>query len=101
MKRRFFISLCIGLMALFAVPAFAQNQTFKGNVVDEAGEPIIGASVVVEGQKGMGTITDMDGNYTLQAPANVKVTISYIGYISQTVKPGGQVKLKEDSQNLE
>ena len=101
MKRRLFISLCIGLMALLVTPALAQNQTFKGTVVDETGEPIIGASVIVEGQKGSGTITDMDGNYTIQAPKGAKVTISYIGYLSQTVKPGGQIKLKEDSQNLE
>lgn len=101
MKRRLIISLCIGLMALLTVPAFAQNQTFKGTVVDETGEPVIGASVVVAGQKGVGTITDMDGNYTIQAPKNAKVTISYIGYLPMTVKAGGKVQLKEDSQSLE
>lgn len=101
MKKRFIISLCIGLLALFATPAFAQNQTFTGTVVDEIGEPVIGASVVIDGQKGSGTITDLDGNYTIQAPKNAKVTISYIGYISQTVKPGGKVQLQEDKQTLE
>ena len=101
MKRRFIISLCIGLMAFFAMPVLAQNETFKGTVLDETGEPIIGASVVVEGQKGVGTITDFDGNYTIQAGKNAKVTISYIGYVTLTVKPGGTVKLKEDSQSLE
>lgn len=101
MKRRFIISLCIGIMALLSVPAFAQNQTYTGTVVDENGEPVIGASVIVEGEKGNGTVTDFDGNYTISAPKNAKVTISYIGYLSQTVKPGGQVKLKEDAQSLE
>lgn len=102
MKKRLIISLCIGLLALFAMPAFAQqNQTFKGTVVDETGEPIIGASVIVAGKTGAGTITDLDGNYTIQAPANAKVTISYIGYVAQTVKPGGKIQLKEDSQSLE
>ena len=101
MKRRFIIILCIGLMAFFAIPVLAQNQTFKGTVVDEKGEPIIGASVMVEGQKGVGTITDLDGNYTIQADKKAKVTISYIGYVSQTVKPGDTVTLKEDSQSLE
>ena len=101
MKRRLIISLCIGLMAFFAMPALAQNQTFKGTVVDETGEPVIGASVIVAGQKGAGTITDLEGNYTIQAPKNAKVTISYIGYLPLTVKPGGKVQLKEDSQSLE
>ena len=95
------ISLCMSLMVFFAIPALAQNQTVTGTVVDETGEPIIGASVVVDGQKGVGTITDFDGNYSLSVPKGAKVTISYIGYISQTVKPGGKVQMKEDSQSLE
>ena len=91
----------MGAAALFATPALAQNQTVKGTVVDEKGEPVIGASVVIAGQSGTGVITDLDGNYTIQAPKGSKVTISYIGYLSQTVAPGGRVQLKEDSQNLE
>lgn len=101
MKRKVIISLCLGFMALFATPAMAQNQTVKGTVVDENGEPVIGASVVVAGQAGSGVITDLDGNYTIQVPKGKKVVISYIGYISQTVVPGGKVQLKEDAQNLE
>lgn len=101
MKRKVIISLCVSLMALFAAPAFAQNQTVKGTVVDENGEPIIGASVVVAGQAGSGVITDFDGNYSISVPKGGKVTISFIGYTSQTVVPGGKVQLKEDSQNLE
>ena len=101
MKKRLIISLCMSLMVFFAIPALAQNQTVTGTVVDETGEPIIGASVVVDGQKGVGTITDFDGNYSLSVPKGAKVTISYIGYISQTVKPGGKVQMKEDSQSLE
>ena len=101
MKRKVIISLCLGFMALFAAPAMAQNQTVKGTVVDEKGEPVIGASVVVAGQPGSGVITDLDGNYTIQVPKGKKITISYIGYISQTVAPGGRVQLKEDAQNLE
>ena len=69
--------------------------------IDKNGEPVIGASVVIAGKQGQGVITDLDGNYTIQAPKGSKVTISYIGYITQTVVPGGKVKLKEDSQNLE
>ena len=91
MKKQIIISLCLAMMAFFATPALAQNQTVKGTVVDDKGEPIIGASVMVAGEKGKGTVTDLDGNYTLQMPANGKVIVSYIGYISQTVKPGGTV----------
>lgn len=101
MKKELIISVLLSMMAFFATPALAQNQTVKGTVVDETGEPIIGASVIVAGQKNIGTITDLEGNYTLSVPKNAKVTISYIGYLSQTIKPGGKVQLKEDSQSLE
>ncbi len=101
MKRKFIISLFISFMALFAMPSFAQGQAVKGTVVDENGDPIIGASVRVEGKNETGVITDLDGNYTITVPKGSKVVISYIGYLSQTVNPGGKVQLKEDSQSLE
>lgn len=88
-------------MAMTAVPAFSQNQTIKGTVVDENGEPIIGASVRVEGKEGSGVITDLNGNYNISVAKGSKVTISYIGYVTQTVVPGGKVQLKEDSQSLD
>ena len=93
-------TLCLGLMLMFSAAAVAQNQTVTGTVLDELGEPVIGATVTVEGTK-IATVTDMDGNYKLSAPKNAKVTISYIGYLSQTVKPGGTVSLQEDRQSLE
>ena len=100
MKRKFIASLCFGFMAFAAVPALAQNMDIKGTVVDQNGEPIIGASVRVEGQKG-GVITDLDGNYVIKAPKGAKITVSYIGYVPQTVTAGGRVQLKEDAQNLD
>ena len=100
MKRKFIASLCFGFMAFAAVPALAQNTDIKGTVVDQNGEPIIGASVRVEGQKG-GVITDLDGNYVIKAPKGAKITVSYIGYVPQTVTAGGMVQLKEDAQNLD
>ena len=96
---KYIISLCLG--ALMATPALAQNQTIKGTVLDEQGEPIIGATVSVAGQKGSGAITDLDGNYKLNVPADTKVTITYIGYLPQTVKVGTTVKLQEDRQSLD
>ena len=100
MKKKSIISLCIGFMALSASPVLAQNTDIKGTVVDENGEPVIGASVRVEGQEG-GVITDLDGNYVIKAPKGAKVTITYIGYTPMTVPAGGRVQLKEDTQNLE
>lgn len=100
MKRKFIASLCFGFMAFAAVPALAQNTDIKGTVVDQNGEPIIGASVRVEGQKG-GVITDLDGNYVIKAPKGAKIMVSYIGYVPQTVTAGGRVQLKEDAQNLD
>ena len=78
-------------MACATMPAFAQNTDIKGTVVDENGEPVIGASVRVEGQEG-GVITDLDGNYTIKAPKGAKVTITYIGYQPMTVTAGGRVE---------
>ena len=98
--KKYIKTLCLGVMLTFSASALAQNQTVTGQVLDELGEPVIGATVTVAGTK-TATITDMDGNYKISAPAGAKVTISYIGYLPQTVKPGGTVKLQEDRQSLD
>ncbi len=99
MKHKFLTCLCLGM--LFAAPALAQNQTFKGTVVDELGEPIIGATVAPVGDKTKGTVTDLDGNYSLSVPKGTKITVSYIGFVPQTVQAGANVRLLEDRQSLE
>ena len=100
-RKKLIYSLCLGvLMSLCPLSASAQNQTVTGTVLDELGEPVIGATVTVDGTK-IATVTDLDGNYKIAAPKGAKVTISYIGYMSQTVAPGGTVKLVEDKQTLE
>lgn len=78
-----------------------KNITIQGAVVDEKGEPIIGANVLVDGTT-IGVITNLDGNYTLEAPANSNLKISYIGYTTQVIKSGSTpvVKLVEDSKTL-
>ncbi|MCD8210959.1 MAG: TonB-dependent receptor [Prevotella sp.] len=101
MKRKFITSLLIGFMAMLTMPLLAQTEPITGTVVDENGDPVIGASVRPEGKNDSGVITDLDGNYTISVPKGTKVTISYIGYLPQTVTPGGKIQLKEDSQNLE
>ena len=99
MKNKKIKALALGL-ALFAMPAFAQNQTITGTVLDELGEPVIGATVTVAGTK-TATVTDLDGNYKISAPKGAKLVITYIGYLPQTVKEGGTVSLQEDKQSLE
>jgi TonB-linked SusC/RagA family outer membrane protein len=94
------IAMC-GLALCIHTAATAQNDAITGKVLDEQGEPVIGATVKVAGQNTAGTITDLDGNYTLKVPADTKITISYIGYLPQTVKVGATVKLLEDRQSLD
>lgn len=81
--------------------ASGKDIAIKGTVLDEMGEPIIGANITIEGTT-VGTITDLDGNYSLTAPANSNLKISYIGYTTQLVKAGAKsvVKLAEDSKTL-
>lgn len=77
-----------------------QNEvTVKGVVKDANGEPIIGASVIEKGNAKNGTVTDLDGNYTLKVKRGATLTISYIGYISQETK-GGNIILEEDLKSL-
>ncbi|MBO4765419.1 MAG: SusC/RagA family TonB-linked outer membrane protein [Bacteroidales bacterium] len=85
--------------------SFAQNRLVSGKVVDGNGEPVAGASVVVVGQTSMGTATDMDGTWRLSVPDRANISISCIGYVSQTVSVAGRsvidVTLEEDSEFLE
>ena len=87
------------------VMAVQQGKKVTGVVVDGTGEPVIGANVVVKGTTN-GTITDFDGNYTIEGvPADGVLVISYIGYLSQEIPVGNQsainVTLKEDTQTLD
>lgn len=98
------VLLLIGcLMFFFSLGAFAQQLTVKGIVKDVSGEPIIGASVVVKGTSN-GVITDFDGNFTIpKVPEGSVVDISFIGYVTQSVKASPQMNiiLKEDSKTLD
>lgn len=84
--------------------AFAQTKTVSGTVIDDFGEPVIGANVISSSTNG--TITDVDGNFKLSnVPENGSLTISFIGYATQTVSVAGQsvikVALKEEGEDLE
>lgn len=98
--------LCMMAMLLFAVfPVFSQNTTIKGKVVDEMGEPVIGVNVTVVGNKSLGAISDLDGNFTLSVPTNATLSVSFIGYKNQTIKLNGRTSLeivmKEDAEQLD
>lgn len=83
----------------------AQNKTIRGTIVDSFSEPIIGASAHVKGTY-TGTISDLNGNYTLEnVPEDAVITFSYIGMIPQEIAVKGKnvinVQLKDDVQKLE
>ena len=77
-----------------AIEAVQQTITVKGQVLDSNGEPIIGANVLEKGTTN-GTITDMDGNFTLNVRSNATLVVSYIGYTAQEVAVNNQRSLKK------
>ena len=103
------LSLVGGLTAS-TVPAMAsveQAQIIKvsGQVVDQEGEPLIGATVRVKGSQ-TGSVTDIDGNFQLDAPANATLVVSYVGYKDSEIAVGGRaviekIQLESDSQVLD
>ena len=77
------MSLCTGAYAQVkdaskSSKSVQQTRTYTGTVVDENDEPLIGVTVLVKGEE-IGTTTDLDGNFRLQAPVNATLTFSYIG----------------------
>lgn len=84
---------------------YQASKRIKGIIKDQTGEPVIGANVVLKDNNGVGTITDINGQYSLDVPDNAVLVISYIGYTSIEVPVKGQseinVTLKEDSQAIE
>ena len=101
MKQRTRLLKCAVLIALMLllplVTMLAQGDgvAVKGTVLDDAGEPLIGASVVVKGSSGTGTVTDLDGHFQLTVPSEQSVVvISYVGMITKEVKVGRQRDIK-------
>jgi len=89
----------VALMMMFSSAAMAQNTVVTGSVVDEFGEPVIGATVRVDGTK-LATITDLDGNYKIEVPKGKQITISYLGY-KDIKTTGGKIALSADDNELE
>jgi len=93
------------MLVLFLIAGEVSAQTVKGNVVDATGEPIIGASVLEKGTSN-GTVTDLDGNFSIKVSGNNPLVISYLGMKTQTIDVKGKssinVTLQDDAaQTLE
>ena len=100
-RQAFFATL---MLFAFSTMLYAQGGvSVKGTVTDGAGEPLIGASVVVKGQSSLGTVTDFDGNFVLKVPSEQStLVISYVGMTTKEIKVGKQrdfkVTLNDDTQ---
>lgn len=96
-------NLCLVFLLAFTLSAYAQNtRTVTGTVMDDLGEPIIGAAVKVVDSP-VGTVTDIDGKFSLSVKEGSKLTISFIGYISQTITNlnNPKIVLMEDVAKLD
>ena len=92
------IALFVGGAILSCGVAFAQTSVTGKVTSSDDGEPVVGASVRIIGSK-TGTVTDIDGNFSLNVPADAKLEISYIGMNPQTVKASSNMKIVLTSDN--
>lgn len=101
MKKAFFLLVS---MLMISVTALAQNVSISGTVADKNGEPLVGVSILVRGTT-TGTMTDVDGTFKLDVPANSVIEVSSIGFISQSISVGQKttfdIVLDEDAELLE
>jgi len=99
-----FRMLTLLLFVLCTTTVFAQQKAIKGTVVDAIGEPLIGVNVSVKGTT-IGTITDVDGQYSLEVPTSGTLVFSFIGYKTAEIPIGSQnvinQTLNEDTQNID
>ena len=99
---------CLFLAAMLTVSTanvFAQNTNVTGKVTDQSGLPVIGATVMLSSNQSVGTLTDMDGNYSINVPSNSSLIFSCVGYATQTVALAGRsvldIVFAEDTEFLE
>ena len=105
MKRRQIPRFFVVLLILFSSvqQSFSQETTVVGTVVDKMNDPIIGATIKIKGAS-KGTITDLNGKFSLSAPKNSTFEISYLGMVSQTVKAEGKplfITMEASAQSLD
>ncbi len=94
------------MLSLTLASVYAQNIQVKGTVVSGTDNgPLPGVNVVLKGNTSVGTITDIDGNFSLSVPSDAVLTISYIGFVTQDVPVNGQtalnISLAEDNETLD
>lgn len=100
-------SLLFIIVLIASFPTVAQDITVKGNITEATfNEPVIGATIIVQGDASRGTVTDIDGNFTLTSvPNDAVLVISYVGYTTQLIPINGRstisITLKEDSELLD
>ena len=99
MRRRYIKAWVVALLMTCAAPAMAQNKVVQGTVLDDMGEPVIGATVRVAGTKNA-AVTDMDGNYKISVPKGGKIVVSYIGF-KDTPTNGGTMKMEAEDKTLQ
>lgn len=105
LKSRFIIIVLV-LTILNVLNVHAQNKNVSGTVLDNSGQPVIGASIVVVGQSKLGTVTDIDGKFSIAIPTtSKKIEVSYIGMVSQVIeaKAGTPMKIimKDNLKDLD
>ncbi|MDR2148737.1 MAG: TonB-dependent receptor [Tannerella sp.] len=104
-KRTKFVIICICLILGFSQWTIAQSNPVRGKVIDgTTGEAIAGANVAQQGAT-VGTITDAEGNFSLNVPGNATLVVSFLGYLTQEVRVNNQsdltVRLLEDLRALD
>lgn len=119
MRTKTLLGFFVPLSLAFAAPSFASDsmpvkaetnqisqngKTITGKVTDSQGEPMIGVTIFLKSDPGKGTITDIDGKYSIDVPAGTELVFSSIGYVKQTLKVKAgtlDVVMKEDTQALD
>lgn len=89
--QRMMFAILLMMVTTFGIQA--QTDMINGSVFDDTGEPLIGATIMAEGKSGIGTVTDIDGNFSLKVKPGTKLRISYVGYESQTVEAANDMKV--------
>ena len=94
-----------GMVMFLGTNSFAQNVTVKGKVSDSNGEPVIGVTVMLNGNNTVGSLTDANGNYSITVPANSTLSFSCVGFATQEERLNGRtvidVVLQEDTEFLD
>lgn len=96
---------CLTLLCTISLSIYAQGVPVSGTITDTSGEPLIGVTVQIQGTS-VGTVTDIDGNYTLlNVPSNATLEVSYVGMTTQTIKVNARrsisIVLEDDSEILD